>query len=96
MAAAHEDEHAGEDHDAREGEQHIELAVTIGKVRSSEQHGRRLSRVTIPDPSRRGYMPGIGPVTSVVGAGDGLPSFVTSMMAIIPPSSWARMWQWNT
>ena len=29
-------------------------------------------------------------------AGEALPERVMSMMPIIPLSSWARMWQWNT
>ena len=29
-------------------------------------------------------------------ASEGLPERVMSMMPIIPPSSWARMWQWKT
>ena len=95
MRAAHEEEQDHQHDDGREREQHVQLGVTVVELRLREEHARRLGRAG-DHFGLAGYMFGIDPVTSVVGAGEGLPSLVTSTTAIIPPSSWARMWQWNT
>ena len=52
VGAAHEDEEDHEHHDRREGQQHVQLTVTVGELRLSEQHVPEATSTADP-PSQR-------------------------------------------